>query len=91
MPGELIPIIVVPSALLFVMLVGPFRVPVSRWLERRAAGEGGDPALRDELLEQGERLAETERRLMELEERLDFTERLLTKGQPSDRSPELPS
>lgn len=90
MPGELIPIIVVPTVLLFVMLVGPFRVPVTRWLERRAGGEG-DPALRDELLEQGERLVETERRLMELEERLDFTERLLTKGQSADRSPEPPS
>jgi hypothetical protein len=75
----LIPIIVVPSALLFILAIGPFRMPLTRWLNRRADG-GDSPELREELADQAERLAETEHRLLELEERLDFTERLLSTG-----------
>lgn len=75
----LVPIVVVPTALLFVLVIGPFRRPLTNWLNRKAGGEAS-AELRDELLEQRERLEDAEGRIVELEERLDFTERLLTQG-----------
>lgn len=55
--------------------------PIMRALARRLEGRGGDPALRGELEELRERVGEVDllqQRVAELEERLDFTERLLT-------------
>jgi len=81
----IVPVVVVPTALLFVLLIGPYRQPLTRWLNRKAdGGEGG--VLHDIVAEQAERLAETERRLLDLEERLDFTERLLSSGKPGASS-----
>ena len=80
----IIPVVVVPSVLTFILLVGPFRRPLIRWLTRKAeGGEGG--LLHEDVAEQAERLAEAERRIGELEERLDFTERLLTSGKTEKR------
>jgi Tfp pilus assembly protein PilO len=59
--------------------------PVMRALARRLEGKGGaDPALRSDVTELQHRLAEVDTlqvRVAELEERLDFAERLLTRGQ----------
>lgn len=79
----LIPIVVVPTVFGFILAVGPFRVPLTRWLNRKADG-GEGPELREDLAEQADRLADTEQRLLELEERLDFTERLLSRGKGPD-------
>lgn len=54
--------------------------PVMRAWARRIGGEAANPALADEVAELRERLAELEgsgSRLQELEERVDFTERML--------------
>lgn len=83
----IIPVVVVPAVLGFILLIGPYRHPISRWLTRKAeGGEGG--LLHDDLAEQAERLADAEHRIAELEERLDFAERLLTRGR--DDSPQEP-
>ncbi|MEK6597180.1 MAG: hypothetical protein AABY91_02525 [Gemmatimonadota bacterium] len=84
---SLIPIVVVPTVFAFILLIGPFRQPLTRWINRKADGGEGGMMLREELAEQSERLMETERRVMELEERLDFAERLLSSG----RGPNPPS
>lgn len=59
--------------------------PVMRALARRLEGKSAaDPALRAELTEVQHRLGEVDTlqmRVAELEERLDFAERLLTRGQ----------
>ncbi|HEX9754071.1 MAG TPA: hypothetical protein VGA42_00100 [Gemmatimonadales bacterium] len=80
----IVPVVVVPSILMFILLVGPFRRPLIRSMTRKAEGaEGG--LLHEDVAEQAERLAEAERRIGELEERLDFTERLLTSGKTEKR------
>lgn len=79
MPGEAAPVIVivvVTAALMFVLL------PLARAYARRLESKGVDPALRDEVLELRERIAELELqhgRVLELEERLEFAERLLSR------------
>ena len=58
--------------------------PVMRALARRLEGRAVDPALRDEVDRLQHRLEEMDAlqvRVAELEERLDFAERLLTRGQ----------
>lgn len=81
----LIPIVVIPTILGFILAIGPFRKALARRLE------GGSPdtsaeveALERALLEQAHRLSVAEQRVEQLEERLDFTERLLS--QHSDRA-----
>lgn len=78
----LVPIIVVPTVFAFVLLIGPFRIPLTRWINRKADGGEAGTMVREDLAEQSERLTETERRVLELEERLDFAERLLASGKP---------
>ena len=81
-PDFLVPIVVIPTIFVFILAVGPFRKPLQHWLHRKAEGaEGGLP--REDLAEHAERLAEAERRIIELEERLDFAERLLSRGGPA--------
>ena len=77
----LIPIVVVPTVLTFIAVMGPFRRSIIRWLESK--GDGG-AALHQDLLDQQERLAEAERRIVDLEERVDFAERLLTSGRQAE-------
>jgi Tfp pilus assembly protein PilO len=63
--------------------------PLVRALARRLEGKGGkDPALQRELEQLQQRLAEVDAlhsRVAELEERLDFTERLLARSREPDR------
>jgi hypothetical protein len=59
--------------------------PIMRALARRLEGKGSDPALRAEVEQLHHRLSEVDNlqlRLSELEERLDFTERLLAQQEP---------
>jgi len=67
--------------------------PVMRALARRLEGKAADPALREEVARLQHRLEEMEAmhgRMAELEERVDFTERLLTRGQESPEPGRLP-
>ena len=63
--------------------------PLMRALGRRIEGKGSaDPALRQEVEDQRARLAEVDQlqhRVMELEERVDFTERLLAQQREPER------
>ena len=65
--------------------------PIVRALARRLEGKGGaDPALKTELEQMHHRLAEMEplqARMAELEERLDFAERLLAQAKDPERLP----
>ena len=64
--------------------------PVMRAWARRIGGEQADPALAEEVAELRERVAELEgsgARLQELEERLDFAERVLAKRGEEERLP----
>jgi cytochrome c-type biogenesis protein CcmH/NrfG len=64
--------------------------PVMRAWARRIGGETANPALADEVAELRERLAELEgsaTRLQELEERVDFAERLLATRDEVERLP----
>lgn len=77
----MVPIVIVPSVLAFVLAIGPFR----KALAERLAGKGRSvDALEQALLEQSDRLTLAEHRVEQLEERLDFAERLLS--QQSDRA-----
>jgi hypothetical protein len=67
--------------------------PVIRALARRLEGKSADPALRDEVERLRHRLEEMEAlhgRVAELEERVDFTERILVRGQESPEPGRLP-
>jgi hypothetical protein len=58
--------------------------PVMRALARRLEGKGADPALREEVERLQHRLEDMDAlqvRVAELEERVDFAERLLVRGQ----------
>ena len=67
--------------------------PVVRALARRLEGKGADPALREEVERLQHRLEEMDAlhaRMAELEERVDFTERMLVRGQESPEPGRLP-
>jgi flagellar biosynthesis/type III secretory pathway M-ring protein FliF/YscJ len=67
--------------------------PVMRALARRLEGKSADPALRDEVERLQHRLEEMDTlqvRVAELEERVDFTERILVRGQESPQPGHLP-
>jgi flagellar biosynthesis/type III secretory pathway M-ring protein FliF/YscJ len=67
--------------------------PVMRALARRLEGKSVDPALRDEVERLQHRLEEMDAlqgRVAELEERVDFTERMLVRGQESPEPGRLP-
>ena len=79
-----------PPAIVMIVFLGLLATtvvlwPVMRALARRLEGKGAaDPALRAEVEHLHQRLAEMDSlqvRVGELEERLDFAERLLTRGQ----------
>ncbi|HEU5153374.1 MAG TPA: hypothetical protein VFU03_01445 [Gemmatimonadales bacterium] len=82
----------IASLLAVVMLLRP---AINAWA-RRIGGEAANPDLSAEIAEIRERLAELEKpntRLLELEERLDFAERLLAQrneraSMPLPRAPE---
>ena len=83
-----------PGAIVMIVLtvVAPVTLvawPLVRALARRLEGRAGkDPALQHELEQVQHRLAEIDAlhtRVAELEERLDFTERLLAQSREPDR------
>jgi hypothetical protein len=84
----------VPGSVLFIVLVGVVAAtiilfPLARALARRLEGKGtGDATLKADVEHLHQRLGEVDAlpgRLAELEERLDFTERMLA------RTPEAPT
>jgi hypothetical protein len=81
----LIALSVVGGALLAWKLLGPLAQALARRMEGRAAG---DPGTARELAELESRVRELEvqqGRVLELEERLDFTERLLAQQRDATR------
>ncbi len=67
--------------------------PVMRALARRLEGKSADPALREEVERLQHRLEEIDilqGRVAELEERIDFTERILVRGQETPGPSRLP-
>ncbi len=87
-PGLVMMVVVVMAA--FTIVCWPIARALARRLEHRGAG---DPALREEVEQLRHRLAEVDTltvRLAELEERLDFTERLLVRGQDTAEPGRLP-
>ena len=67
--------------------------PLMRALAQRLEGKGNDPALREEVERLQHRLEEMDglqARMAELEERVDFTERMLVRGQESPEPGRLP-
>jgi hypothetical protein len=68
--------------------------PIMRALGRRLEGRAGDPALRAEVEQLRDRLGEVDhlqQRVAELEERIDFTERMLARAQTPAALPGEPS
>jgi Tfp pilus assembly protein PilO len=91
-----------PQALVWIVLLSLLATtvilwPIMRALARRIESKGGaDPALRAELEQLQLRVGDVDAlqvRVAELEERLDFAERLLTRGQeaPADTVRSNPS
>lgn len=81
-----------PIALLIVLAALTAAViilwPIMRALGRRLEGKGGDPALRADVEQLHARVNEVDalhHRIEELEERVDFTERLLAQATPQGR------
>lgn len=70
--------VAVPSALGFILAIGPFRQALTQRLAGRPRDTGAESGWEHALAEQGDRLAAAERRVEQLEERLDFAERLLS-------------
>jgi hypothetical protein len=93
MPTDFIPLMGMLTGIVSMLVIGFTIVRVAQSqigqaLARRIHGKGAaDPELRDELHELREQVAVLEHRLAESEERLDFTERLLTRGRDEAASP----
>jgi Tfp pilus assembly protein PilO len=85
--GEVIMMIVIASLIACTIILWP----VMRAFGRRLEGKGGpDPSLKAEVEQLHQRLADIEplqTRVAELEERLDFTERLLAQAKEQERLP----
>lgn len=79
-----------PPAIVMIVLLGLVATtvilwPIMRALARRLEGKGGESALRSEVEQLQHRLGEVDSlqlRVNELEERIDFTERLLAQQEP---------
>jgi hypothetical protein len=85
--GGLIAMIVLASLLAITVILWPIMRAIGRRMEHKA---GPDPALKAEVEQLQQRLAEMEplhTRVAELEERLDFTERLLAQAKEQQRLP----
>ncbi|HTS89076.1 MAG TPA: hypothetical protein VMG41_11340 [Gemmatimonadales bacterium] len=84
LPPEVIGVVSVAFLTATVLVLYPLMRALSRRIERAS----GDPQFRAEVEGLHERLAEVDalrERVAELEERLDFTERLLTRAQGAER------
>lgn len=92
MPTDFIPLMGMLTGAVFMVVVGYAFVRIAQGqigqaIARRIHGKGApDPELREELDELRGQVASLEHRLGESEERLDFTERLLSRGKPEGRS-----
>lgn len=85
-PPEVIPAWVPFVAALGIIMVGIILWPIVRALARRIEGRSGETEMRAELDALHQRLAELEQvdgRLGELENRIEFSERLLTQHRES--------
>jgi hypothetical protein len=87
-PGEMLLI----AMTIIAVLIGAIYIlgPIARAFARRIEGKGIDPALQEDLHALRERVGEVDglrERLMELEERVDFAERLLAKTPQQERLP----
>jgi hypothetical protein len=85
-PSEmfLIAISIVAALIAAIYILGP----LARALARRIEGKGIDAGMQDELHALRERVSEVDGlrdRVLELEERVDFTERMLSKGPQPER------
>jgi len=88
----------IPDALVAIVVVSLIATtvilwPVVRALARRLEGKGTDAALRGEVERLERRLEEVDAlqaRIAELEERVDFTERMLVRGQEAAEPGRLP-
>jgi hypothetical protein len=98
LPPALPPWMALPPSVTLLITLGFFAAcavvftPLARALARRIEGRGGaDPALRSEIDQLRQRLEDVEgvqHRLLELEERVDFAERMLaTQRRESERLP----
>ena len=85
-----------PPAIVMIVFLGLLATtiilwPVMRAFARRLEGKGaGDPALHAEIEQLQHRLGEVDalhQRVAELEERIDFTERMLARSQPAAALP----
>lgn len=92
MPSDFIPLMGMVTGIVAMLMVGftVIRVAqsqIGQAIARRIHGKSaGDPELREELLELREQVSTLEHRLAESEERIDFTERLLSRGSQEGRS-----
>ena len=91
-PDELIPLVGMFTGIVTMLVMGTVIVRVAQSqigqaIARRIHGKSGpaEEELRGELDELREQVTALEHRLAESEERLDFTERLLTRGKEPER------
>ena len=85
-PGEFIPAWVPYVAALGIIMVGIVLFPIVRALARRIEGKSGSEELRVEIDTLHQRVADleaVEQRMHELENRIEFSERLLTQHRES--------
>lgn len=91
MANIVIPIAGMATGAVIVVTVGRL---IKHWVDRHYDRTGGGEDVRAELEQRSaqlaaglERLAELDQRLLDLEERVDFTERVLTRERGRDRLP----
>jgi len=87
-PGDVLPFLVIMTFVVSGAAVLVLRGPLGKALARRLEGRSGlDDGLREELEELRARTAEAEvlaARLAELEERVDFSERMLVRARATE-------
>jgi hypothetical protein len=95
MPGEMIPLFGMVTGMIITVatifgVVQLTKGPVGQAIARRIQGRSreGDGEMRAELAELRERVEALRGTLEETQERLDFTERMLSQSRPLDRLPE---
>ena len=85
-PDELIPFFGMATGVIFIVAVAITVIRIAQGqigqaIAKRIHGRGGsDPELQSEIAELREQVVDLTQRVGESEERLDFTERLLTRG-----------
>jgi len=92
-PGDLIPIVGMITGILTVgfmswAVVAIARGPLGQALSRRIGGTHHDGDLSQEVMALREQVEDMQHQLVDAQERLDFTERLLTRGDRSGQAGE---